>query len=560
MVPGTDQLRLLWAVALVALPVMAGHRFARRHQTPAGAISDAILIGYFVQYLCVGVTGLLGFLSPIGVTVAAILISAAIWIRAGSISADSNESAPGLLHRRWALGICLGAVGFLAALLYSQRLQPPLATDALTYHLPAAILWLQKKRIVLFQTWFFNPANTYSPLAGSMFAAWLMAPMGNDSLARFVQLGPWVLVLFAMMNLCRNAGATAPAAALMGLAAVLSRPFISESILAKDDLFVAAFFLVAAEALTRDRTCRRFSAARFGIALGLMLATKYTAILALPVLLLAADAPFRIGWRRRQWIVAIALAAAIAGPWYLRNLIYWQNPLFPMKIDFPGVHLPGLLSSVHVQSLRSANGLWQVMTGGYFGLPPAAFILLSLIWAMALVRSARALLRDPLRRMLVLGPPVGIAAFAWLSPQAEVRFLLPVFGVMFASSSIAASGRWAFAIGAAAASIAVATSFTTDNAGQIVTFALWGLAVAMIGLPIRWLEADFFRFRRPILSGIGVGAVLLLTCVRWNRYLEEYRAATWEFGKPFIRRRQRCGISSTGMCRPRRPLRIPINS
>src|SRR5262249_20941657 len=122
-----------------------------------------------------------------------------------------------------------------------------------------AVYWLQQHRIALFQAWFFNPANTFSPLAGSMFAAYLMAPMGNDSLARFMQIGPWVLIFLAVGDLGRGAGASAPAAALAGFAAAVSRPFISQAVLVKDDLFVTAFFLVALGALTTRRSSVRSS-------------------------------------------------------------------------------------------------------------------------------------------------------------------------------------------------------------------------------------------------------------------------------------------------------------
>jgi hypothetical protein len=535
MLPGTDQLRLLWAAMLVAMPLAAGYRFARRLQPPVGAIGDAILISYLIQYAAVGFAGALGFLSPACLTLLAVAMCASLWISAGFLSPSPNDLPLSRVRRRWVLGIFLGAFGFVAALVYSQRFCPPLATDALTYHLPAAVLWLQKKRIVLFQTWFFNPANTFSPLAGSMFATWLLAPMGNDTLARFVQVGPWFLIFFSVMNLGRSSRAAAPSAALAGLAAVMSRPFISQCILAKDDLFVAGFFLSAVSAISADRMSSRFGSARFGTAVGLMLATKYTALMSLPILLLAVDAPWRAVWRWRQWGVAMGAIALIAGPWYLRNAIYWGNPLFPMRADFAGFHLPGLFSSIHVPELRTMEGLWRVITGGYYGMPAALFILLSALWLMAVARFGRAVLRDPLRRLVVLGPPVGILVFALFSPQEEVRFLLPAFGLMFALCPTVAAGWRAIVLGAAAALLAIATGFSTVDAGQVVNFAMWGVSVAMAGLLLRWFEKDFLRFRRPILTWAGIAILMCVIGLRWNYYLDEYRDSRmgiWETEYP----------------------------
>jgi hypothetical protein len=531
MLPATDQWRLLWAATMVGAPVFVGYRFARRLQPPPAAIGDAILVGYLVQYVSVGLAGLLGILTPLVLTLIGLVICAALWIWAGFIVPVVNDLQLSRPHRRWTLGFCLGALGFLAALVFSQRTNPPLATDALAYHLPAAILWLQKKRIVLFQTWFFNPANTYSPLAGSMFITWLLAPIGNDALARFVQIGPWFLVFFSILEIGTSIGATLPAAALAALATVLSRPFISESILAKDDLFVAACFLATVAALASNRLSAKFGSLRLGIAIGLMLATKYTALLSLPILLLGIDAPFRAGWRWRQWSAAIGAAALLAGPWYLRNLLDWGNPLFPVKIDFLGVHVPGLFSSIEVPEFKTAAGLWTALTGGYYGLPPIVFIFLLAIWLLSLVRFGGEMLRDPLRRFTVFGPVAGILIFAFFSPQAEVRFLLPTFGLMFALCCIALPSKWTIACSAAAALLAIAASFSAENADQIVRFTLWGVIAALIGLVIRWLEADVLRFRRPILNCIAIVIVFGVIVAGWNDHLIEYRnarMASWQ--------------------------------
>src|SRR6185503_2634809 len=111
-----------------------------------------------------------------------------------------------------------------------------ISSDALTYHLPAAVQWLQSGRLSLYESWFYNPANSYSPLAGSTFIAWLMAPMGNDVLARFVQVGPLILLFVALINVLRGAGVGAATAAVLALGAVTARPFLSQTIIAKDDL------------------------------------------------------------------------------------------------------------------------------------------------------------------------------------------------------------------------------------------------------------------------------------------------------------------------------------
>jgi hypothetical protein len=79
--------------------------------------------------------------------------------------------------------------------------------------------------------------------------------------------------------------------------------------------------------------------------------------------------------------------------------------------------------------------------------------------------------------------------------------------------------------------IAVATGFSIENSGQVTTFVISSVALALIGLLIRWLESDMLRFRRPILSFAAMGVVIGFAGLRWNQYLNEYRDARlgiWE--------------------------------
>ena len=96
-------------------------------------------------------------------------------------------------------GAAFFLTGYLIALVHHQRQIPQLSNDAITYHMPAAVQWLQTGKLGLYETWFYNPANSYSPLAGSTFIAWLIAPLGNYVIARFVQVGPALLLFAAVL-------------------------------------------------------------------------------------------------------------------------------------------------------------------------------------------------------------------------------------------------------------------------------------------------------------------------------------------------------------------------
>ncbi len=513
----TEQLRLLWAVILIGSPLVAGYRFSRRFSPPLPAATDALLIAFLIQYLAVGFTGLVGILSGPAVTVFTLIVSLAVALAARGTPLISPRAPR--RESRWALFILAAGFAFCAAVLLAQSLQPPLATDSLTYHLPAAVEWLQEHRLSLFQTWFFNPANTFSPLAGSLFQAFLIAPLHNDALARFAQIAPWAMVFLIAAQL----GSDRRCAAVAALALVLSRPFISESILAKDDLFVAAFFLAAVAELSPGRISTSLSPFRLGIAIGLLLATKFTALLTLPILLLVADAPVRAGWRGRQWIIAIGLPLLIAGPWYLRNLLRWHNPFYPIRIDLLGLHLPGLLPPLHSQTTRSLAGLLEVLAGGYYSMPAILLAGLGVTWAAALFASRRRVLREPFQRLLLLGPVVGVTLFAFFTPQPEVRFLLPAFSLLFITAN-----RFR-AAAAVVLVLSLATCFSKENAGQTAVFACGALAIALAAILLDWLQTDVLRFGRPTVWIACVAVALLVLIFRWPHYLGEYKAARFQF-------------------------------
>src|SRR5688500_15846153 len=151
---------------------------------------------------------------------------------------------------------------YLAAHVIDKRLHPPLATDALVYHLPTAVQWIQSGKLGLFPTWYWNPAATYSPATSSTFMAWLMAPPGSDVFVRFVQAPPLLFIFVLVARLCRELGCGRTVAGLVALAAAMSRPYVSEALIPKDDLFITAFFGAAVLSLASSNLRDRWGAWR----------------------------------------------------------------------------------------------------------------------------------------------------------------------------------------------------------------------------------------------------------------------------------------------------------
>jgi hypothetical protein len=499
-----EEFRLLFAALLNALVLWASWRFAKRmNDDKLDAAGDTLLLYYLVQYLSVGIPGAVRALHPLTIGAVALVCSGIIglagsWKRRPRPQFTPTPIPPRLIMISLATGAF--ALAYAIALAWHQRFLPVLSNDAITYHLPAAVQWLQTGRLGMYEAWFYNPANSYSPLAGSTFIAWLIAPMGGDVFARFVQFGPWVMLFIVTMNVCRRLGADVAIAALVAAALMLSRPFASQTILAKDDLFAAAFFVLAIDAFHHERLARRFGPWRLGIAGGLLLATKFTVLLSLPIFILMLHR----GWTWRRLSIAAACATLLAGPWYLRNIRLTGNPLYPT--DFGPFR--GMLHVTRSALLATPRGVWDVFTNGYYGMPPALAIVLIVALVVAIVMSARSLSRDPLLRTCVIGPIVGIWIFVAVAPYGEMRFALPSIALLFAAVSIPFSRHKVsgfelarYGIGALIVVLAALTGFIIQKtilfagAGAIgaiiaaLTYHFRRIALIRIGMPIGALTA-----------------------------------------------------------------------
>ena len=311
-----DELRLAVVVALAALAFISSLALSRRfvRDDPIQPLLDAFLLTYLIQYLSVGLPGCCGILNACSIAISAIVLSSLMWLIRPKPNDGTVPSTAMTPTETWTLAACaLFIFGEVAAAVHGQAYLPPMANDALTYHLPAAVSWLQSGRLGLYDVWFYNPANTYSPPAGSMFIAWLLAPLGNDALARFVQAPALLFVFLGLIQLCRACGTNIIVASLIATGAALSRPFVSQSILAKDDLFMAGFFQAFVVGVAHANRPDRLAPCRVGIALGLLFSMKYTVLLSAPLIMLLLDAQ-----PRKRLIPALIIAAVIASPWYLR--------------------------------------------------------------------------------------------------------------------------------------------------------------------------------------------------------------------------------------------------
>ena len=190
----------------------------------------------------------------------------------------------------------------------------PLEWDALTYHLPRASFWLQERAVG-----YIDHANDArldgNPPGGEIGLLWTMALSGGDRLVALPQLSAASALVVGVVGIAGRIGLSARSALLGGLL-FASLPLVAlQAPTAYNDLVVASFLVIAAYAsLGRARS----ELVLLALAIGLALTTKFTGILALPVLALVAAVANPI--RRWPALAGVGLAGIVLGaPWYIVN-------------------------------------------------------------------------------------------------------------------------------------------------------------------------------------------------------------------------------------------------
>jgi hypothetical protein len=192
----------------------------------------------------------------------------------------------------------------------------PLEWDSLTYHLPRASFWLQDRSVGYIEH-ANDPRLDGNPPGGEIGLLWTMALSGGDRLVALPQLAAASALVVAVVGIAGRIGLPVRSQLLGGLL-FASLPLVAvQAPTTYNDLVVASFLVIAAYAsLGRAR----WELVLLALGVGLALATKFTGILALPVLALVAA----LANPTRRWpalagagLVGIALGA----PWYILNRV-----------------------------------------------------------------------------------------------------------------------------------------------------------------------------------------------------------------------------------------------
>ena len=318
----------IWGLAALAMP------------RATGPVGESLLAGSvaWVAIVAVGVR----VLGEVDALNAPMLAGSAVLVAAVVVIGVLVRGVPLPLPQKWPFSVATVPVLLVAgtALLIAAAaayLLPVWQWDALGYHLPYVNFALQHGTLEDV------PAgvaylSTYPKVIENTFIAW-RAMLPDDSLVDLAQLPFGLLGALAITVIAQRQGARTDAALAAG-AAWLTLPAVFLQLPTNYvDVASASLALSTIAFLLRpaDRTQLMFAA----LALGLFLGSKPTAPIA-AVLLFAALAIVAVRAHLGAFLPLAGLTVLVlGGEAYLRNTVRHHNPVWPVRLEFGPVHLPG---------------------------------------------------------------------------------------------------------------------------------------------------------------------------------------------------------------------------
>ncbi len=400
---------------------------------PLLALVISLALGLGVLAYGVLALGLAGKLSPLTVFLWLAIAGWVAWRETISQGREWGDPWHPFRSLHPALIASLAAAIAIFGMSLIQALVPVWDYDGLMYHLQAPALFLHSKKLALLpDLWQAN-----GPLLAEMLYLVGLAAK-SEVFSKVLHLSLAAILLLSTFAVARrhlgNRGGWLAGGILLG---VTIYPVWGS--FAYADMAWALFeFLAVAAFLEWRRAPQRQWIVVSGALAGFSMGSKYTAVALLPILLLAfltERSTSTVAERFRNALWFGGAAALVAAPWYMKNLIWAGNPVYPFLIggpDWPAERVAMLMA--YLRSFGVGRSLVDtLLLPLHLYTQPAAFgtffreiDIPNLLFLLAL--GFPFLKREhPLRP---LGWMALLRFLLWAAGTQQTRFLLPLYPVL----------------------------------------------------------------------------------------------------------------------------------
>lgn len=322
------------ALTLVTAAAATGHaicnRLHLRFSTPVEEVAFSLFVGTGVVGLLVLFFGLAGWLRPMPILVllvVSVVASRRSWTRLYELITQGVQN---LTHHREA---AIPALIFLALVIFLtlRAAVPFTSADEVIYHLPVTSAFVQRGAVY---PMFDNSLGNFPFLLHMIYAVCLLA--GSDIAPRLISLFLAIGTSFAIFGFCSRY--LNPRIAAVAMFAFFGAGMVVEvAVTTRIDVSLAGMLFLCTYAMvnyldTGQRGWLWVSALLAGFSLGI----KHTAILWLAFIGLMYLVQ-RLMFQRESIVPVLRsgfayalLAFAIASPWYIKNYVWFHNPVYPL--------------------------------------------------------------------------------------------------------------------------------------------------------------------------------------------------------------------------------------
>lgn len=250
-------------------------------------------------------------------------------------------------HRLGRYSFCLSIIAILAVLNALTAATPPIDVDVLNYHLAVPHIYALHHRIIPIPGIFFS----YFPFTIQLFYLPCLV-LRAASAAQLLHVMFGLANIMVIANIARRFYGV-KTAALATLLFYSLNDVSAETPVGRIDLGVSFYALMAflCFIIMQESNNGKLWLIMSGIFAGFCAGSKYTGLI-VPLIITVIVLIFSRQSRFKKSLTVAVVALLIAAPWYIRNYIWTENPVFPFFTELFG---QGPLLDEHIEFIRQGN-------------------------------------------------------------------------------------------------------------------------------------------------------------------------------------------------------------